>query len=62
MALDEESRGEIIGYCDPAWAGDDGPRGSVVQLPHSCDSWVIGGVEEIRALISDLEELLGRLE
>jgi hypothetical protein len=24
-------------------------------LPHSCDSWVIGGPEEIEALISDLK-------
>lgn len=26
----------------------------IAVLPHSCDSWVIGGVEEIDALIEDL--------
>lgn len=30
----------------------------VAFLPHSCDSWVIGGPPEIRALISDLSEAL----
>jgi hypothetical protein len=27
-------------------------------LPHSCDEWVIGGPDQIRALILDLEESL----
>lgn len=31
-----------------------------VYLPHSCDSWVIGGPEEIRALIADLQAALER--
>lgn len=27
----------------------------VAQLPHSCDFWEIGGIEEIDLLIADLE-------
>jgi hypothetical protein len=27
-------------------------------LPHSCQEWIIGGPDEIRALIADLEEVL----
>jgi hypothetical protein len=30
-------------------------------LPHSCEEWVIGGPEEIRLLIRDLENALVRL-
>ena len=30
----------------------------VAYLPHSCDEWVVGGAEEVRSLIGDLEELL----
>ena len=29
-----------------------------VFLPHSCEEWVIGGPEQIRALIHDLEAAL----
>jgi len=28
---------------------------NVVYLPHSCGYWVIGGVEQMRSLICDLE-------
>lgn len=28
-------------------------------LPHSCDEWVIGGPDQIRALIADLQAALG---
>lgn len=31
-------------------------------LPHSCDEWEIGGPEQIRALISDLQRALAVLE
>lgn len=31
----------------------------VAYLPHSCDSWIIGGVPQILALIADLENALG---
>jgi hypothetical protein len=34
----------------------------VVQLPHSCNEWVIGGPAEIRLLIADLEAALVELE
>lgn len=40
---------------------DDGcPR--VVALPHSCDSWRIGGPDEVRALIADLIDALNQME
>lgn len=29
-----------------------------VYLPHSCDEWIIGGAGHVRALISDLQEVL----
>lgn len=35
----------------------DVPAGHV-YLPHSCDEWVIGGREQIEALMSDLEAAL----
>lgn len=31
-------------------------------LPHSCSEWVIGGPEEIRAMIGDLVRALGQIE
>lgn len=30
----------------------------VAYLPHSCDEWIIGGRENIKALIADLQEML----
>lgn len=33
-----------------------------VYLPHSCDSWVIGGPEEIKTLIADLQTVLESLK
>lgn len=30
----------------------------VVYLPHSCDEWLIGGPEQIQALIDDLTQAL----
>lgn len=55
------------GYCDVTdlrrafW---DGQRYATPQayLPHSCDEWVIGGPDEIRALIADLQAALAKLE
>ncbi|MEE9354187.1 MAG: hypothetical protein V3U75_01220 [Methylococcaceae bacterium] len=35
-----------------------GVRHPAVYLPHSCDYWIIGGPEEIKQLISDLQEAL----
>ena len=37
--------------------GDD-----VIALPHSCDQWIIGGVEEAKQLIADLEEAIKKLK
>ena len=34
------------------------PSVPYIQLPHMCDAWVIGGKEEVRALIRDLESAL----
>jgi len=31
-------------------------------LPHSCDAWVIGGPEQVRALIADLQAWLVEAE
>ena len=31
-------------------------------LPHSCDEWVIGGPEEIKMLIEDLQEVLRKVD
>lgn len=31
-------------------------------LPHSCDSWVIGGADEIKLLIKDLLVIINILE
>jgi hypothetical protein len=31
-------------------------------LPHSCDAWVIGGKEQIKALIGELQEILTKME
>ncbi len=41
---------------------DKGYNVPVVYLPHSCDSWVIGGVDQIRAMIKDLQKMLTVLE
>jgi hypothetical protein len=32
-----------------------------IQLPHSCDAWVIGGVAEAKQMIADLEEAISKL-
>lgn len=37
---------------------DDGISIGGAFLPHSCEEWVIGGPEQIRMLIRDLEEAL----
>lgn len=42
------------------WHDDRGK--TFVFLPHSCDEWIIGGPQEIKLLISDLQEALKRME
>ena len=34
----------------------------VAYLPHSCVDWVIGGPEQIKAMISDLQAALAKIE
>lgn len=60
------------GYCDLSWDEiahkhvvldnrkrcDKMLRGKIAYLPHSCEEWVIGGPDEVRALIADLEDML----
>lgn len=33
----------------------------VAWLPHSCDEWVLGGPDEVRGLIADLQAALKRM-
>lgn len=42
--------------------GDYVPLFGGVYLNHSCDSWVIGGPEQIRLLIKDLQNALIKLD
>ena len=44
------------------WTDDDGCLPLVACLPHQCDSWRIGGPDEIRLLIHDLIDALNKLE
>lgn len=37
-----------IGYTQSSY------KDTVIHLPHSCDKWVIGDVEDVKALIADL--------
>jgi len=34
------------------------PRPPFVYLPHSCEEWIIGGPDEIKAMIADLQSAL----
>ena len=34
----------------------------IIQLPHSCDAWEIGGPAEVRLLIADLEAAIKEYE
>lgn len=49
---------------EPANYDARGPRIKVpyVQLPHSCDGWIVGGVDEVRAMIGELQAALRKLE
>lgn len=47
-------------WCD---ANEDGgydwpDKRTVILLPHSCEDWVIGGVEEAQQMIADLQEAI----
>ncbi len=43
--------------------GYDGhhPAPPVALLPHSCGEWIVGGPDEIKALIADLKEARRRM-
>jgi hypothetical protein len=45
------------GQAKAVWAGE-----MVVQLPHRCDEWVIGGPDAVRQMIRDLQALLPELK
>jgi hypothetical protein len=45
-------------YIDEDWPDDDAIS---AMLPHSCDEWVIGGVEEIDLMIADLQKAKKKL-
>jgi hypothetical protein len=42
--------------------GGEKRRFPAAFLPHSCDEWVIGGPDELRALIEDAQAVLARME
>jgi hypothetical protein len=61
---EEEEHDDTVGYCwdcesSHSFTDSRGSLGDVrhpaVALPHSCDAWVIGGLEEVLALIKDLQ-------
>lgn len=41
--------------------GDIDPGIMVAYLDHSCDEWVIGGKDEVKALIEDLQLMLEQM-
>lgn len=44
--------------CDSSFGWGETPPFTFpfVELPHSCDAWVIGGVEQIDAMIEELRK------
>lgn len=50
---DWESCG-VKGHRHPGYGVEVGD----VSLPHSCDRWVIGGKEQVRIMIEDLQKVL----
>lgn len=67
----KESLEEMYGPpSDPpeAWEGvvadarHDAQPPPVVTLPHSCDAWVVGGVENVKTMIDDLQTVLSEMQ
>lgn len=64
LACEDAQRNEfgcfIDGHIHSLYDSNDGGECSIpcVALRHSCGSWVIGGPDQIRALIADLEVAL----
>jgi len=42
------------------WDSSNGDM--AIQLPHQCDSWIIGDADNARLMIKDLEAMIERLE
>lgn len=49
----EDHNHDVYDSCDVITFGSN-----TAFLPHSCDYWVIGGPEQIKAMIEDLQEIL----
>jgi hypothetical protein len=58
--LDEE--GHVHFVWDERSESDERVKAPCAYLPHSCDQWVIGGPEQIRLMIADLQEILKVME
>lgn len=58
-SLDEDSHGKHT-ISDNRANYPDGLKteAGIAYLPHSCSEWVIGGPEQIKAMIADLQALL----
>lgn len=46
---------------DDGYDESGAPKPPCAYLPHSCDQWVIGGPEEVREMIADLQAALERM-
>ncbi len=42
----------------PDWVMDWNGERKYIALPHQCGNWKIGGLDDVRALIEDLQKLL----
>ena len=51
------------GYSPYDARAEDGERVTCpyVHLPHSCDDWIIGGPEQVEAMIADLTAALAEM-
>ena len=62
ICKDEESHGPCIDAREDNGYDEEGaPKPPFVYLPHSCDEWIIGGPEQIKMMIQDLQEALHEL-
>lgn len=55
------SRPSIDAREDNGYDEEGQPKPPCVYLPHSCDEWIIGGPEQIKAMIQDLQDALTEL-
>ena len=56
----EDCEGKGEGHVHSVWNSSESARRfpPCAYLPHKCDEWVIGGPEEVKALIEDLSAAL----